>query len=174
MIPFIITSAIAILIISLYVKSVCIKFGGIPRSISATFYAIKHKSWFRLAMWGTPMLLMPAILEISNPGTEWMAFLSLIGMIMVGCFPDYKNDKQQYNLHIAGATLAVLGSQAWVGFNQWISLLVWAIYLIYTIIWICTKKEGVFAYKLITSNPMFWIEISSVVAIVMTMVSAFI
>ena len=51
------------LIIAAYTTAVCIKQKGIPYSISATFYAIEHKGWFRFTMWACPMVLMPAILD---------------------------------------------------------------------------------------------------------------
>ena len=102
------------LIIAAYTTAVCIKQKGIPYSISATFYAIEHKGWFRFTMWASPMVLMPAILEVSKPGTEFLAYLALAGMIVVGCFPDYKADKFQHRGHIAGAMMAILFSQIWV------------------------------------------------------------
>lgn len=79
---------LSMLVMAAYTAAVCIKQKGVPYSISATFYAIEHKGWFRFAMWVCPALLMPAISEVSNPGTEFLAFLALAGMIVVGCFPD--------------------------------------------------------------------------------------
>ena len=77
-------------VIAAYTAAVCIKAKGVPYSISATYYAIEHKGWFRFTMWACPMVLMPVILEVSKPGTEFLAYLALAGMIVVGCFPDYK------------------------------------------------------------------------------------
>lgn len=153
---------LSLLIIAAYTAAVCIKGRGIPYSISATFYALAHKWWFRFTMWITPMLLMPAILEISQPNTEFLAFLALVGMILVGCAPDYARDPLQHKLHISGAVMCIGFSQAWVAFNCWWVLLpIWGAYLIYTGIAIGRRKEGVFVYRFIQTKPMFWVEIAA-------------
>lgn len=161
----IILSVLAILsvfTISLYTGAVCIKGRGVPYSISATFYALAHKYWFRFTMWTTPMLLMPAILEVSRPGTEFLAFLALIGMIMVGSAPDYARDPFQHKVHIAGAVMCIVFSQAWIALNCWWALLpVWLAYVIYTGIAIARQKEGVLVYRFMQTKPMFWVEIAS-------------
>lgn len=161
----IILSVLAILsvfTISLYTGAVCIKGRGVPNSISATFYALAHKYWFRFTMWTTPMLLMSAILEVSRPGTEFLAFLALIGMIMVGSAPDYARDPFQHKVHISGAVMCIGFSQAWVALNcWWVMLPVWVAYLIYTGIAIGRQKEGVFLYRFVETKPMFWVEIAA-------------
>lgn len=161
----IILSVLAILsvfTISLYTGAVCIKGRGVPYSISATFYALAHKYWFRFTMWTIPMLLMPGILEVSRPGTEFLAFLALIGMFAVGSAPDYARDPFQHKVHISGAIMCVGFSQIWVALNCWWVLLpVWVAYLIYTSITIWRQKEGVFVYRFMETKPMFWVEIAS-------------
>lgn len=148
--------------VSLYTGAVCIKGRGVPNSISATFYALTHKWWFRFTMWVTPMLLMPAILQVSKENTEFLAFLALIGMFMVGSAPDYVRDPFQKKVHTVGAIMCLLFSQLWVVFNCWWVLLpVWLIYLVYTVLSIGRQKEGVFIYKFMQTKPMFWIEIAS-------------
>lgn len=164
----IILSVLAILsvfTISLYTGAVCIKGRGVPYSISATFYALAHKYWFRFTMWITPLLLMPAILEVSRPGTEFLAFLALIGMIMVGSAPDYARDPFQHKIHIAGAIMCIGFSQFWVALNCWWVLLpVWLAYLTYTSIAIGRQKEGVFIYRFMETKPMFWVEIAAILS----------
>lgn len=162
MATFIVLIILSVLTISLYTTAVCIKGKGISYSISATFYALAHKWWFRFTMWATPILLMPAILEVSQPGTEFIAFLALIGMILVGCAPDYDNDSFQRKLHITGAIMCIGFSQVWAGFNCWWVLFpIWLAYLVYTGIAISRQKEGVFLYKYRRTKPMFWVEIAA-------------
>lgn len=151
--------------IALYTGAVCIKGKGIPYSISATFYALTHKYWFRFTMWATPMLLMPGVLEVSRPGTEFLAFLALIGMILVGCAPDYARDPFQHKLHVSGAIMCIGFSQLWVAFNCWWVLLpVWLAYLAYTAVAISRQKEGVFVYRFMQTKPMFFIEVAALQA----------
>lgn len=153
---------ISMLVIASYTASVCIKAHGVPNSISATFYALAHRYWFRFTMWATPILLMPAILEVSRPNTDFLAFLALIGMILVGCAPDYVRDPFQKKLHVTGAIMCIGFSQVWVAFNYWWVLFpVWGIYLVYTGISIIRQKEGVFIYKFMRTKPMFWVEIAA-------------
>lgn len=162
---------LSILTIAVYTTAVCVKQKGVPASISATFYAIRNRWWFRLTMWLTPMLLMPAILEVSNPNTEFLAFLALVGMIVVGCFPDYVSDRFNRRGHIAGAVMAIGFSQVWIACNLAWCLLAWVVYLIYTAVAIVRQKEGVFVYRFMKTKPMFWVEI---VAFLATYVSIFI
>lgn len=153
---------LSVFTISLYTGAVCIKGRGVPYSISATFYALQHKYWFRFTMWATPLLLMPGILEVSRPGTEFLAFLALVGMIMVGSAPDYARDPFQHKVHVSGAIMCILFSQLWVALNCWWVLLpVWLAYLTYTGISIGRQKEGVFLYRYMQTKPMFWVEIGS-------------
>lgn len=157
---------LSVFAISLYTGAVCIKGKGVPYSISATFYALAHKYWFRFTMWLTPLLLMPSILEVSRSGTEFLAFLALVGMIMVGCAPDYARDPFQHKMHVSGAIMCIGFSQLWVVFNCWWVLLpIWLAYLAYTGIAIGRQKEGVFLYKFMQTKPMFWIELASLAAI---------
>ena len=109
-------------------------------------------------MWVTPILLMPAILEVSRPGIEFLAFLALIGMIMVGCAPDYARDPFQHKVHISGAVMCIGFSQLWVALNCWVILIpIWLAYLAYTGISIGKQKEGVFLYKFMQTKPMFYL-----------------
>lgn len=162
---------LSLLVIGLYTTAVCIKAKGVPNSISATFYALEHKWWFRFTMWTTPLLLMPAILELSKDNTEFLAFLALVGMFMVGSAPDYENDPFQRKVHMIGAVICILFSQLWVGFNCWIVLIpLWTTYLMYTGSNIVIKEEGSLRDKFMETKPMFWIEICSLTTIFITMI----
>lgn len=158
-------TVLSILIVTIYTGAVCIKGRRVPNSISATFYALAHKWWFRFTMWMTPMFLMPAILEVSKDNTEFLAFLALIGMFMVGSAPDYEHDPFQRKVHTSGAIMCLLFSQLWVAFNcWWILIPIWLAYMVYTGISIFKQKEGVFYYKYMQTKPMFWVEICALMA----------
>lgn len=158
---------ISFLTTAVYTAAVCFKQNGVPYSISATFYKLKCPYWFMTTMWLTAGLLMPAILEVSRPNTEWIAFLACAGMFMVGSAPNFK-EKSEGRIHIAGAVISVIGSQVWVGLNLWPILFVWLLYIGYTALCISKQKAGVFLYKFYRSKPMFWIEICSLLAVYMT------
>lgn len=157
-----ILAILSVFAVTLYTSAVCIKGQGIPYSISATFYALQHKYWFRFTMWVTPILLMPGILEVSRPGTEFLAFLALVGMFAVGSAPDYARDPFQHKVHISGAIMCIGFSQLWVALNCWVMLVpIWLAYLAYTGIAIGKQKEGVLVYKFMQTKPMFWIELAA-------------
>ena len=72
-------------VIAAYTAAVCVKHKGVPASISATFYKLEHPYWFLATMWLTAGLLMPVILDISKPNTEFLAFLACAGMMLRRC-----------------------------------------------------------------------------------------
>lgn len=155
---------ISMLVIAAYAAAVCIKQNGVPASISATFYKLEHPYWFLATMWMTAGLLMPAILEISKPGTEFLAFLACVGMILVGAAPHFK-ESFEGKVHIAGAILCIVGSQAWVACNFAWCLLVWIAYIIYTIIMMVRHVPDSFISDFLWTKPMFWIEITALVSV---------
>lgn len=149
---------LSVLCIAAYTAAVCIKFGGVPASISATFYKLEHKLWFGATMWLTAGLLMPAILEVTPDCHQFTAFLACLGMMLIGVSPNFKEGIDR-PVHITGAILCILFSQLWVSLTCPWMLLVWAVYLAYTI-WAMKKnwKGNVISAFLLT-NPMFYAEI---------------
>ena len=150
---------ISFLMILSYTASMCIKIGGIPNSISDTYYSLKHKLWFLATMWVTAGSLMPAILEMSKPNTGFLSFIACLGMALVGAAPNFKKDERK--VHLAGAYLCIIGSQIWVAVNTWYFLSLWLILAAYTIIKVVKQDEGTFVYKFMSTKPMFWIEVTA-------------
>ena len=68
---------LSLLTITAYTTAVCVKQGGVPNSISATFYKLEHKHWFMATMWLTAGLLIPSILEILRPSTKFTVFFNI-------------------------------------------------------------------------------------------------
>lgn len=156
------------LCIAAYTAAVCIKFGGVPASISATFYKLEHKVWFGATMWLTAGLLMPAILE-STPGCyQFTAFLACIGMMFVGVAPNFREgiDKK---VHTTGAVLCILFSQVWVLLTCPWMMLVWVAYLIYTALMMMKNWKGNFISAFLLTKPMFWVEITALLATYVTL-----
>lgn len=154
---------ISLLIIVAYTVAVCVKQKGIPASISATFYKLEHKQWFMVTMWLTAGLLMPAVLELSEPGTEWMAFLACVGMFLVGSAPNFR-DELECRIHDSGAILCIAGSQLWVSFNSPWLLLVWIVWLVYTVVTMSRHVSDSIISDFLKTKPMFWVEIAALTA----------
>lgn len=110
-----------------YLVYAVIKNKGIPESISATAYAVKHSKTFTVAMSAVAMLMLPELLTDGKPGTEWLSFASIAGLLMVGMTPNYK-DKEEGRLHYIGAFLASVCSQVMLAINDPVSLLGWGAY----------------------------------------------
>ena len=104
---------LSVFCITAYTAVVCIKFGGVPSSISATFYSLQHKFWFGVTMILTAFLLMPAILEVTPDSYQFTAFLACVGLIMVGVAPNFREGIDR-KIHTIGAVLCLVFSQVWV------------------------------------------------------------
>lgn len=157
------------LCIATYTAAVCIKFKGVPSSISATFYKLEHKLWFGATMVLTACLLMPAILEITPDSYQFTAFLACVGLIMVGVAPNFLEGIER-KIHTTGAFLCLVFSQVWVGLTcPWL-LLLWAGYLVYTAIGIKRNWNGYFTASFLATKPMFWVEISSLLSTYVTII----
>lgn len=162
-----ILSILSALCIATYTAAVCIKFKGVPSSISATFYSLQHKFWFGATMVLTACLLMPAILEITPDSYQFTAFLACVGLIMVGVAPNFREGIDR-KIHTIGAVLCLVFSQVWVGLTLPWMLLVWVGYLVYTAIGIKRNWNGYFIGSFLSTKPMFWVEISSLLSTYVT------
>ena len=159
---------ISILCIASYTIAVCIKFGGAPASISATFYSLQHKYWFGATMWLTAALLMPAILDATPPSYQFTAFLACIGMMLIGIAPNFQSGIER-PVHITGAVLCILFSQVWVLLTCPWMMLVWVAYLIYTALMMMKNWKGNFISAFLLTKPMFWLEITALLATYVTL-----
>ncbi|MEY8486480.1 glycosyl transferase [uncultured Parabacteroides sp.] len=161
---------LSIIIMGTYTATVCIKQIGIPASISATFYKLKHPYWFCASMWLTAGLLMPAILEVSRPNTEWMAFFACGGMFLVGAAPNFKDDFE-VKIHTVGAILCIAMSQLWVSFNCPWCLAVWIAYIAYTVVMIKKHVSDSIISDFLWTKPMFWVEIAVMVTVYVSLLA---
>lgn len=94
------------IIYMLYICHTIYKIKKIPKSLSDTYYA--HVSWlFPTVMTLTGMLLLPHWLDVTKDSNlQFLSFLACIGIIFVGTAPDFKNDNNEYIIHMVCAYLA--------------------------------------------------------------------
>lgn len=157
------------LIIASYTVAVCIKCKGIPYSISETYYKIEHKMWFGVTMVLTACLLMPAILQVTPDSYQFTAFLACSGMIATGVAPNFREVIDR-KIHTIGAVLCLVFSQVWVSLTSPWMLLLWIGYLAYTVIGIKRNWNGYFIGSFLSTKPMFWVEITALVATYVTLI----
>jgi len=135
-----ITLVLSFIIFTSYVIGITVKFGWL-RSVSISWYYIKNKWIFTLALWTFSVLLAIA-------GDTMLTFLSAVAICFTGAAADAKNLKMTERVHIVGATGGIiLGMAALIiDFRLWYFVLP---QLIFTIL----------AMKCNMKNHTFWIEI---------------
>ena len=103
---------------------------GFPVSLSDTYY-LWPKWVFPALMTMIGFCLLPTWLDATmNSSLQFLSFLSCTSLIFVGCFPDFRKDKRDYEMHhwfayIAAAAavislIFVLGG--WYWFVIWLSI----------------------------------------------------
>lgn len=154
------------ILIAGYVSAMIKKGKGIPYSISDTYYALTHKFWFALCMIGSGVLLLPAALESSTENSQFLVFLSVVGMVVLGVSPNFKGSEK--TAHYIGAAMSLVFSQIWVGCNSWYWLLLWSGFIAYMAISMKKHWTGNFISDFIKRKPMFWIEVISLLTVYLT------
>lgn len=146
----------SLVILMSYTVAVCIKF-GIPTTLSESYYFIYRKYLFTLVMWLSGFLILPPIMEMTGGNTQIIPFLSIIGIMIVGAAPKYK--EQERTLHIIGATMAGFFSQLWIILYAypW-TLLTWAILIIWAIGILIESKLMEWSEELDKRKWFFWAE----------------
>lgn len=146
----------SLVILMSYTVAVCIKF-GIPTTLSESYYFIYKKYLFTLVLWLSGFLLLPPIMEMTGGDTQIIPFLSIIGIMIVGAAPKYK--EQERTLHIIGATMAGFFSQLWIILYAypW-TLLTWAILITWAIGILIESKLVEWSEELDKRKWFFWAE----------------
>lgn len=154
-----------------YTAAVCMKQGGVPESVSASFYKIEHKEAFSVCMCGAALTLLPPMLERTQEEWQFLAFLACAGLLMVGCAPRFKEGVER-KVHVAGATLLLVCSQLWVLAVESEWLLLWgtvAAWIVYNVMEFGRAKGLALAFE--GAKPLFWTEMTALTAGYMALVT---
>ena len=157
---------LSLLVFASYVGVMIYKTKGIPYSISDTYYILSNRYWFGICMILPSLLLLPAALDASTENSQFLIFLSVVGMIVLGVSPNFKGAHKK--AHIAGAVMSLVFSQIWVGCNSWYWLLLWSGFIIYMVVSMKKHWTGNFISDFIKRKPMFWIEVISLLTVYLT------
>ena len=157
---------LSFLIIAIYTAVMIQREKEVPYSISATYYSLKNKFWFGTCMIGASLLLLPSALDVSTEDSQFLVFLSVVGMAVLGVSPNFKTE--QKTPHVIGACMSLIFSQIWVGCNAWYWLLLWAVFIVYVIVSMKKNWKGNFIVSFINRKPMFWVEIVSLLTVYLT------
>lgn len=166
---------ISLLTIATYSAIVTIKSGN-PYSISETYYRINHKKWFTFVMLFTAITLLPAVLEYSSENSQFLIFLSVVGMGVVGLSPNFiHGEKSEQMAHYVGCGMLLIFSQCWVGCNLPWALTWWIVY----VMWIAFKynksdPEQSFYNRLVSTKPVFYAELIVMITVYATVLKDYI
>lgn len=146
---------ISLAIIATYTVVVICKQGGVPDSVSATFYRLEHKKAFTAVILLTGFTLLPPMLEASPENVQWLSFLTCAGFLAVGASP-YYHEEFEGKVHTTGATVLLAASQAWVAFAcPWL-LLLWLLPLS----WIAYNHAKYMDWQ--RAKPLLWVEATAI------------
>ena len=157
---------ISFLTIATYKAIVSIK-SGVPYSISETYYRIEHKKWFTFVMLFTAFTLLPVALDNSSENSQFLIFLSVAGMAIVGLSPNFiHGEKSERITHYVGSVILLICSQCWVGLNLPWALIIWIVYAM----WIMfnfnkSSIELSFYYRLVSTKPVFYAELIVIITV---------
>lgn len=110
------------------------------------------------------ILLLPIALDVSTEDSQFLIFLSVVGMGMIGVSPNFR-EKTENVVHVSGATMTLVLSQIWVGCNSWYWLLLWVGFIVYMVVSMKKNWTGNFISIFIKRKPMFWIEVVSLLTV---------
>lgn len=137
----------AIAIITIYLIVVVIKFGWL-KSISDSYYHIKHKDIFSFVLWAFAILML---LGVNDVITTAIYPFACFGIVIVGAYTQFKGSKFIQIMHFAGAIagigLGIIGLWAEFGY-MWLTLIYLPLY--------CIAK---YVFK---RNQTYWIEVIAI------------
>ena len=138
---------IALIIMTIYLGFVVINYGWL-KSISDSYYHIKHKDLFTFVLWSFAVLMLFGVNDII---TTPIFPLACFGIVIVGAYSQFKGSKFIKTMHFIGAYmgigLAIIG--LWVEFGYW-----W-LTLIYLPLYVIAKY-------VIKKNNFYWIEVFAI------------
>lgn len=114
---------IALFILTSYTISVVCRW-GVPKSLSRTYFSIKHKWIFSACVATSAGFLLPTLINILPEEWQWLGFLSVVGAVSVAFAPNL-NDELQEQAHMGGAIILGLASQGVAAVICPLVLMIW-------------------------------------------------
>ena len=118
----------------------------------------------------TAFTLLPSALEYSSDNSQFLIFLSVAGMTIVGLSPNFiYGEKSEQIAHYIGSGMLLIFSQCWVGCNLLWALTWWIVYVMLIIFnFIKSNPEQSFYDRLVSSKPVFYAEIIVMITVYAT------
>lgn len=166
---------ISLLTIATYTAIISIN-SGIPYSISETYYRINHKKWFTFVMLFTAITLLPVALENSSDNSQFLIFLSVAGMGIIGLSPNFiHGEKSERIAHYVGSGMLLLFSQCWVWCNLSWALTWWVVYIMWIVFNYNKSSTELTIYdRLVITKPVFYAELIIILTVYSTVLRDYI
>lgn len=161
---------ISALIFAIYTAVVIYKTGGIPYSISETYYRLEHPKWFSVCLGLNGFTFFVSAVGRTPENIQFLVFLALLGMITITISPRFK-ERTEGIIHYCGTALLLLSTQAWVACtNPWL-LIIWLAPLIYIVRLVMADnvKSDLWS-KIVYARPAFWLEITGFIIIFINLI----
>lgn len=144
---------IAFAIVAIYIGAMIYTAREIPESISQTVFLLPRKGqWlFTAVMVATGFLLLPSLLDKTAETTQFVAFITVAGVLFVGASPLVSSEKNVF--HYVCAAMSGIASQLLVLLNHPELLSIWFPYVGYTLL----AKDS--------SRNFFWVEVCCIITI---------
>ena len=124
---------ISFILIILYIIYIIINY-GIPKSISASYYLLKHKIIFSLTLLLSVILSTNQFMDITPYNFKFLPFIFLSGIVFVAVAPNFMSSDLTSKVHDISAIVSFLASQIWIAIIDPIPLILWIFILLYIII----------------------------------------
>lgn len=144
----------------------------IPESISSTYFVLDKKQVFSLTIIiSSVMLLLP--FHMITPSYHLIfPYLGVIGMIMVGIFPNTEDNKQ-LKLHMIGGVGGCVCFNIWTSlvWESWYVLIFWILFI--SLGYILNKKETIKCRLLqhLKEHIIFWAEVITLFGVYSTLIA---
>lgn len=154
-----ITTLIALAILTAYILAVCITNKQIPHSLSETvFFLPAGGSWlWTVTIAAVAFLVVPTFIEKTAESVQFLAFLSCAALAfvavcpLIGSYGNIKKDEQTYKIHMASAyACGVLSQVAVVITCPWMML--WWLPWVAAFVWITKDRKW--------QTSIFWAEMT--------------
>ena len=161
---------ISALIFAIYTTVVIYKTGGIPYSISDTYYRLAHPKWFSLCLGLNGITFFGSAILRTPENIQFLVFLALLGMITIAISPRFK-ERTEGIIHYFGIVLLLLSTQAWVACTNPLLLIIWLAPVIYIVrhVMADSMKSDLWN-KIVYAWPAFWLEITGFIIIFLNLV----
>lgn len=139
----------------------------VPESISSTYFVLQNKKLFGMTLGISSLMLLYPFYLVTPLYYLFLPILGIIGMIIVGRFPD-TTDKKQFRLHMIGGVGGCVCFNIWTSLvGTWYISLSWAFILIGSV-WLCKTEKEELRNKILLhlkDHIIFWVEIITLLGV---------